>query len=318
VCEPTITTSAPCSFLGLDDNIGFLRRDTGTGSPPPHLNLEVELQRKLNFTRVTGTSRVRTQDWRKRAGNLSKGTRRRDVCARVRKVRMVEGIEELGAELELVSFCEFELLEQTQVPHLNAWAMEQTRRAIPELPWSRLSKSGWINQEAGCCIKIVIGCRTSKRVPEAIRVNGIVRIHQAVVGGRHAVGCSSLQSNNAVELPIAEPAARKAPSVHKPFALTERQVPDEITDKTAANVQDRVAHFGSVVVGVLRQLCGCQVVAEVSEAVAERIAQIEAEVPRHASAQRDFQTVVVRVSIGRRVFKESVLTRSGANISRTG
>lgn len=60
---------------------------------------------------------------------------------------MVKGIEEFSPELKLVSFRELELLEQAQVPHLNARAVKHSGSTIPKLSWSGLRKLVGVNQE---------------------------------------------------------------------------------------------------------------------------------------------------------------------------
>jgi hypothetical protein len=110
----------------------------GTALPVPQLKLKVKLQCQLNLAGIAGTSRVISENRGKCVGHLAKRTRRGNIRIGITEVGMVERIEEFSPELQLISFRELELLEQTQVPHLNARAVEYPGSTIPELAWSGL------------------------------------------------------------------------------------------------------------------------------------------------------------------------------------
>ena len=101
-------------------------------SPPPHLKLEVQLQRQLDLARIARSSRIGPQNRRDRVGDLSKRTWGGNVRIRVCEVGVIEGIEELSSELQLPSFRELEFFEEAQVPYLDAWTVKLSRSACPE------------------------------------------------------------------------------------------------------------------------------------------------------------------------------------------
>ena len=150
---------------------------------------------------------------------------------------MIEGVEKFRSKLQLASFGKFELLEQAQVDHLNPRAMELPGSTGPEGSVSGLRKCHRIDEKTCRCIGIVIGRRTSKWIPYAVGVNGMGKAHQAIIRGNDTVWTAGLQRHDSVQLPSSEPTASRTRTGEEALPLAEGQIPDEIPDKTTANVE---------------------------------------------------------------------------------
>src|SRR5437667_5115618 len=213
---------------------------------------------------------------------------------------MIEGVEKFCPKLQLPSFRKFELLEQAQVGHLDARAMEQAGSTSPEGSIRGNGKCGGINEKARRGIGIVIGGGTSKRIPYAVSIKGMGKTHQTIVRSSDTVWAARLQRHDSVELPSSEPAAGRTGTGEEAFPLAERQIPDEIPDKTAANVEIRITHLRAVVVSVLRHKFGREVVSEIGESVTESVAQGVAKARGHRLVGGEVQRAVLAGAIGAR------------------
>src|SRR5579863_146607 len=87
-------------------------------SPGPGI-LEKELRCHLHNAGV-----ARTGDHSKRGVDLARG---------ILELRMVENVESLKAQLQFLGFGDFGCLQQGYIPVIEARAMEETPRRIPEL-----------------------------------------------------------------------------------------------------------------------------------------------------------------------------------------
>ena len=197
---------------------------------------------------------------------------------------MIEGVEEFRPELQLPSFRELELFKQTQVDHLDAGAVEFTGSTVPEGTLGRRRKRRRIDQEAGGGIGTGISRRAGKGIPDAVGIDRVGKAQQPVVRSRNAVGAAGLERDDAIELPAAEPAADAIMGREEALPLPEGQVPNEIPNETATNVEIGIAHFGAVVIGVLRQRGGCKVIAKIGQAVTESVTQGVAQPFGHPAA----------------------------------
>src|SRR6266568_7827712 len=231
---------------------------------------------------------------------------------------MIEGVEKFCPKLQLPSFRKFELLEQAQVGHLNDRAMEQAGSTSPEGSIRGNGKCGGIDEKTRRGIGIVIGGRTSKRIPYAVSIKGMGKTHQTIVRSSDTVWAARLQRHDSVELPSSEPAADCTGTGEEAFPLAERQIPDEIPDKTAANVEIRITHLRAVVVSVLRDKSGREVVSEIGESVTESVAQGVAKALGHLPAQGELQRAVVGSAIIAGVLEESMLASGSATGVRKG
>ena len=90
-----------------------------------NLELEVQLQRKLDLSRIgDGIENFAERSQRRRS----------DAGARVGEVGVIEGVEEFAAELYLPALCDQELFEQAQVDVFQARPMERARGTVTEGP----------------------------------------------------------------------------------------------------------------------------------------------------------------------------------------
>ena len=142
-------------------------------SDAPRVESEHQLQRELNLPRSGG-----------RRGNLSRGGA--DAAARennsigVRKVSLIENIEELGAELQSVSLGDLELLEEGGIHVDQARAAECSAPGVAE-------SSGEGHEES-------VGIEPLIRVPQNYRP-GKVRIPVGDVGRIGVAGSRNIGAN---------------------------------------------------------------------------------------------------------------------------
>src|SRR5580700_9985321 len=160
---------------------------------------------------------------------------------------MVEGIKELRPELQLPSFRELEHFEQAQIPHLNSRSIELERSTRSELSRAGLRKRVRVDDETRRGVKAVIPRRAGKWIADAICIDLVIESQQPIIRSRYTERTSGLQGYDPVELPVAQPTSDRALIGEPTFSLTKGQLPQEIPNESAANVEVRIAHFRGVV-----------------------------------------------------------------------
>jgi hypothetical protein len=108
--------------------------------------------------RLARSARIVSGDRREGVGNLTERAWGGNIFARVREVGMIKRIEKFSSEKQLISFGEFELFEQAEVPRLNARTVKQPGRTSPEHSRCRPRKHGRVNQETRGGVQVVICC----------------------------------------------------------------------------------------------------------------------------------------------------------------
>lgn len=143
------------------------------------LVLKVQLQRQLDLARISGAPRPSSQNGIQRIRNLAE----RAIEARVSdskrgvwigEVWMIEGIEELSAELPLESLSHSEHLEQTEVRHLNSGSMEGARPARSERPVGWKCECRRIDEEACIGVARSITGRACERIANTVGIRGVI------------------------------------------------------------------------------------------------------------------------------------------------
>ena len=104
--------SSPCGRVGRVSLAGH-----SLGMRPWSRQLKYELYSTLPDARASGAKRPP-----KRTGAAVKVTTHR---ARAIELRMVEDVEELCAELQRLGFCQPHILEESQVPVIDAWPVKE-------------------------------------------------------------------------------------------------------------------------------------------------------------------------------------------------
>src|SRR5277367_906290 len=167
---------------------------------------------------------------------------------------MVESVEEFGSELQFEPLVKLELFKNAQVPVLDARAVKLIRSTCPESADSGCRERRRIEVETGSRVEVVISRRAGMRVRarDAVRINRIVAVHHITCVRGDVKRRPGLQGYDSVELPVAQPTGGEIVPVHESLPSTERQFPKEVPNEAAANVENGIAHFRRIIIGVLR------------------------------------------------------------------
>src|SRR5690349_2944224 len=202
---------------------------------------------------------------------------------------MVEGVEEFSAELQRVTLRELELFEQAQVGIFNTGSMEGSRAAGSEGSDGRIGECRSGQEEPGGLIRAGVVVRrtgsTRERIANAVGICRVVRAGETVVGSGHGERTAGLQAYDSVDLPSPQNGVAHSAAVHIPPPRAERKIHGKVADEAVADVQDGVAHLRRVVVSVLRQWTGRQVVAKICQSMAPGVVQRVGVALRHSPAQ---------------------------------
>src|SRR5271155_722315 len=167
---------------------------------------------------------------------------------------MVESIEEFSSELQFESLVKLELFENAQAPVRDSRAVKLIRSTCPESADSRRRECRRVEVETRGRVQIVISRGTGMwiRARYAVGINRIVAVHHIVCVCGDVKWRPGLQRYDSVELPVAQPTGREIIAVHEALPSTERQFPKKVPNEAAANVENGIAHFRGIIVGVLR------------------------------------------------------------------
>src|SRR6202050_989397 len=209
---------------------------------------------------------------------------------------MVERIKELRPELQAEALGEVEPFEDAQIPILESGAVERVRSAGAKRCRAGLREGRRIKIETAGSSQFGIGFTTGKWIADTVRVHGVVAVHCPQVASTNGEWASGLSGDNTVELPVTQPTSHESVAIHVGLAPTEGKFPQEIANEAVTNVEHRIAHLVTVVIGILRQLAGSQVVAEISKTMAVGVAQGIGQAAGPSLPQLNLETVEVGIA----------------------
>src|SRR5580692_1117104 len=209
------------------------------GSYPPAAS-EVKFQCKLDQPRSqrrSGKSKLRSSAF---SGKVFVG--RRGISEL--QVRMVPDVEELGAELEMHLFFDWKLLDEGQIPILQARSQDGVSSRVSECAQLRVGhKRASIKQRSRQAMRPVrishhVRTRAIEDLAAAIRIGDV---HQ-VVGRREPI--AGLRRDNSGDLPVGDELVGNAREMRtEVLAVPERQIIDKVDDESVAHVEIGVAIF---------------------------------------------------------------------------
>src|SRR5271155_88869 len=221
-------------------NASRLQLLSGRASSYPPAASEVKFQGKLDQSWSERRSRKSKLRSAALGGKVFIG--RRGI--RELQVWMIPDVEELGAELETHLFFDWKLLDEGQIPILQARSQDRVSSRISECAQLRVGhKRASIKQRSRQAMRPVrisyhIGTRAIEDLAAAIRIGDV---HQ-VIGRCEPI--AGLRRDDSGDLPVGDELVGNAREVRaEVLAVPERQIINKVDDESVAHVEIGVAIF---------------------------------------------------------------------------
>lgn len=246
--------------------------------------LEVKLQSELNLSRIARREELSKLADRRETRDVVEGRIRRQPIRNgledVVKERLVEDVEELGAELKPVSLRHAEVLRQIEIRKELAWEAERRSWRV-----SNLSRERSPERKRVECVRNAarwIGRNIVQRIADDVRTSTAGGYRCRILD--HAIQRQScLGSSDARDFPAAQ---ERAPDTRTRKPGMERwHLVDVTRNEYMCTIKSRDGAFEMIVGANLRHVDRVAIVSRVSNVLRERVRKLRSDTTRRTQAE---------------------------------
>src|ERR1051326_5496393 len=260
-------------------------------------SLEIKLQTERNLPRIArGEELPELADPSEVSNAAESRVCRQSIRNRLEDVvehRVIEDVVELGAELQLVTLAEVEVLRQVRIRVELARKAERRPRRVTNLARQRRAERKWVERvrnAAGRIRRDVI-----QRITDDVRTSTTSRNRRRTLD--HAVQSkTSLRGRDAGDFPTAQ--QHPANTIRGKAGMERRYFIDITRYENMRTIQTRHRAFEMQVGANLRYVDSIAVVRRVGQRLGPRVSNLRRNTTRRTQAERSQQSVVTRRRAG--------------------